>query len=77
MQPSIGLRALSSGVTAVLFTVRQPLLVPDQGIDAAVERHHGYDRLTGRVVLQEVRTTGTRDGAPFNMEMLMELAHAE
>ena len=76
-QPSIGERVLSSGVTAVVFTVRQPLLVPDQGIDATTERHHGYDKLTGRAVLQEFRTTGTRNGAPFNMEMLMELTPAD
>ena len=72
-QPSVGERALSSGVTAVVFTVRLPLLFPDLGIDATTERHHGYDRLTGREVLREVRHTGTRNGVPFNMEMLMEL----
>ena len=76
-QPSTGERVLSSGVTAVVFTVTQPLVVPELGIDATNERHHGYDKLTGRVVLQELRTTGTRDGAPFNMEMLMELAPAD
>ena len=75
-QPSIGERVLSSGVTAVVFTVRLPLLVPDLGIDGTTERHHGYDRLTGREVLREVRHTGTRNGAPFNMEMLMELQTA-
>ena len=78
-QPSIGERVLSSGLTAVVFTVRLPLLLPDLGIDGTTERHHGYDRLTGREVLREVRHTGTRNGAPFNMEMLMarELAEAE
>ena len=72
-QPSIGERVLSSGMTAVVFTVRQHLLLPDLGIDATNERHHGYDRLTGRVVLQETRSTGTRNGEPFNVEMLIEL----
>ena len=72
-QPSIGERVLSSGVTAVVFTVTRPLLLPDQGIDATTEAHHGYDRLTGRVVLQETRSTGTRNGAPFSLEMLIEL----
>ena len=72
-QPSIGERVLSSGVTLVVFTVRQPLLLPDQGIDATTEAHHGYDRVTGRVVLQEAHHTGTRNGAPFNMDMLAEL----
>ena len=75
-QPSIDERVLSSGVAAVVFSVSQPLLAPNLGIDAIVERRHGYDRLTGRVVLQEVRTAGTSEGAPFKMEMLMELATA-
>ena len=74
---SVGERTLSSGVRAVVFTVRQPLLVPDLGIDATIERRHGYDRLTGRAVLLEARTTGTRNGAPFNMEMLTELVPAD
>jgi hypothetical protein len=60
-------------VTAVVFTVRQPVMLPDHGIDATLERHHGYDKLTGGVVLQEGRTTGTINGSPFSMEMLQEL----
>ncbi len=76
-QPSIGERVLSSGVTAVVFTVRQPLLLPDLGIEVTTEAHHGYDKLTGRVVLQQAHHTGTRNGAPFNLEMLMELAPVE
>ena len=32
------------------------------------------DRLTGRIVLQETRTTSTRNGAHFDVEMLIELA---
>ena len=73
-QPSVGERVLSSGVRAVMFTVGQPLLLPDQGVDATIERHHGYDRLTGRVVIQEAHTTGTRNDTPFTMEILTELA---
>lgn len=64
-------------MTAVVFTLKDPLAVPGSGIDVTIERHHGYDRLTGRVVLQEVRTTVTRDGAPCNMDMLQELASAD
>ena len=72
-QPSVGERALPSGVTAVVFSVTQPLVIPGQGIDAIMERHHGYDKATGRVVLQETRATGTINGSPFSMEMLQEL----
>ena len=71
--PSVSERTLSSGVTAVVFSVTQPLVIPDQGIEATMERHHGYDKATGRVVLQEGRATGTTDGNPFSMEMLQEL----
>ena len=63
-------------MTAVVFTVKQPLLLPDLGIDATTERHHGYDKLTGRSVLVEFRATGTINGEPFNMEMLQELESA-
>ena len=70
---SVSERTLSSGVTAVVFTVQQPLVVPAQGIDATTERYHGYDKLTGRAVLQQVTASGTRDGEPFNMDMLQEL----
>ena len=72
-QPSVGERILPSGVTAVVFSVTQPLVMPGQGIDATMERHHGYDKATGRVVLQEARATGTINGSPFSMEMLQEL----
>ncbi len=71
--PSVGERTLSSGVTAVVFSVTQPLVIPGQGIDATVERHHGYDKATGRVVLQEARATGTINGSLFSTEMLQEL----
>ncbi len=72
-QPSFSERTLSSGATAVVFSVTQPLVIPGQGIDATMERHHGYDKATGRVALQEARTTGTINGSPFSMEMLQEL----
>ena len=74
---SVGERTLSTGVTAVVFTVRQPFVIPAQGIDATVERHHGYDIATGRVVLQEIRATGTMDGNPLTMQMLQELTPAD
>ena len=73
---SVGERTLSSGVTAVVFTVRQPFVIPAQGIDATMERHHGYDKLTGRVALQETRMTGTLNGESFTWEMLQELEPA-
>ena len=60
-------------MTAVVFSVQQPFVIPTQGIDATLERHHGYDRATGEVVLQETRASGTLAGQPFNMEMLQEL----
>ena len=70
---SVGETTLSSGVTAVVFTVRQAFEIPTQGIDVATERHHGYDKLTGRVVLQQNTARGTRNEEPFNMDMLQEL----
>jgi hypothetical protein len=73
---SVSERTLSSGVTAVVFSVEQPFVIPAQGIDATLERHHGYDKATGRVVLQEFRTVGTLKGQPFTMEMLQELVTA-
>ena len=72
-EPSISERVMSSGVTAVVFTVRQPLVLLALGIDATNERHHGYDRITGRLVLQQTLSTGTRNGEPFKTEMLIEL----
>ena len=75
-QPSVGERTLSSGVTAVVFTVTQPLILPDQGIHATLERRYGYDKLTGRSVLMQFRTTGTLNREPFTMELLQELEPA-
>ena len=73
---SVAERTLSSGVAAVVFTVRQPFVLPAQGIDATMERHAGYDKLTGRVVLQEAFMTGTLNGEAFTWEMLQELTPA-
>ena len=64
---------LASGVTAVVFEVEQPFVVPDRGIDAVVERRHGYDKRTGRSVLVESRASGTLNGVPITMEMLQTL----
>ena len=75
-QPSVGERTLSSGITAVVFTVRQPFVILAQGIDATAERDHGYEKLTGRSVLGEFRTTGTINGEPFIMEILQEIESA-
>jgi len=56
-----------------VFTDRQPFVIPAQGVDETLERHHGYDKLTGRVVLQQATSSGTRNGEPFSMDMLQEL----
>ena len=75
-KPSVGERSLLSGITAVVFSVSQPFVFPDQGIDATVVRHHGYEIATGRVVLQEIRATGTMNGKPLDMQILQELGPA-
>ena len=66
-------RDLASGVTAVVFTSRQPFVIPAEGIDATMEINNDYDKATGRMVLQEARGTGTLNGQPFTMEILQEL----
>ena len=73
---SVSERDLASGVTAVVFTSRQPFVIPAEGIDATMEINNGYDKATGRVVLQETRATGDLKGQPFNMEILQELVPA-
>lgn len=70
---SVAERVLDAGVTAVVFTVRQPFVIPDVGIEAVLERHHGYDKATGRLVLQETLADGLMNGLPFTMEILQEL----
>jgi hypothetical protein len=71
--PSVGERVLDSGVTAVVFSVRQPFVIPNVGIEAVLQRHHGYDKATGRLVLQETTAEGLMNGQPFTMEILQEL----
>jgi hypothetical protein len=70
---SVAERVLDAGVTAVVFTVRQPFVIPDVGIEAVLERHHGYDKATGRLVLQETTAEGLMNALPFTMEILQEL----
>ena len=71
--PSVGERVLDLGVTAVVFSVRQPFVIPNVGIEAVLQRHHGYDKATGRLVLQETMAEGLMNGQPFTMEILQEL----
>ena len=71
--PSVGERVLDAGVTAVVFSVRQPFIIPNVGIEAVLQRHHGYDKATGRLVLQETTAEGLMNGQPFTMEILQEL----
>jgi hypothetical protein len=70
---SVSERDLASGVTAVVFTSRQHFVIPAEGIDATMEINNGYDKATGRMVLQEARATGDLKGQPFTMEILQEL----
>lgn len=71
--PSVGERVLDAGVTAVVFSVRQPFIIPNVGIEAVLQRHHGYDKATGRLVLQETTAEGLMNALPFTMELLQEL----
>jgi hypothetical protein len=71
--PSVGERVLDAGVTAVVFSVRQPFVIPNVGIEAILQRHHGYDKATGRLVLQETTAEGLMNALPFTMEILQEL----
>lgn len=61
---------LPSGVEAVVFSVTQPLDVPDQEIEATSESYYAYERRTGRLVMRDTRTAGTVEGEPFSMELV-------
>ena len=71
--PSVDERTSSPGLTLIVFSVIQPLEVPDQGIKGVAERALGYDKATGRLALQEMRLSGTAEGVPFSMKSLLEL----
>ena len=71
--PSVEERTSSSGLTLVVFSLTQPLEVPDKDLKGIAERALGYDKATGRLVLQEVRAEGTSDGAPFSLKSVLEL----
>lgn len=70
---STGERTLSTGETVVVFTIVSTLSQPDQGLEMSLERVVGYDKQTGRVALQEARTTGTFNGESFGLVMIQEL----
>ena len=72
-EPSVKERTLSSGVTVIVFSILQSVNLPDQGLDMTTARHHGYDALTGRMVLVEANTTGTLNWEPFSVVMVQEL----
>jgi hypothetical protein len=75
-QPMTGERTLASGITAVVFSVEQPFVVEPMGIDAVMQRHHGYDKATGRMVLSDVVVAGSRNGQPFDMSMHQEIENS-
>lgn len=72
-EPAVEERLLPSGVTAVVFSSVLQSPLPGEGSEMSVEFRHGWDKLTGRTVLQETSATGSRDGAAFSMDMTMEL----
>ena len=74
-RPSVEKRTLSSGSTAVVFSVTQVLELPDQDEDDEISlvRFHGYDKLTGKLVLNDFRIQGTWQGEPFSGTQLQEV----
>ena len=72
-EPTVEERTLSSGLTVVVFSVKQVLDQPEEGIEGTVERSLGYDKATGRLVLIETLGSGTRNGEPFSSETMQEL----
>ena len=57
----------------MVFSVVQVLEVPTQGLKMTVERGIGYDVQTGRLVLDDSRTTGMLNGEAFTVVMFQEL----
>ena len=72
-EASTGKRVLASGATAIVFSLVTTVDLPDQNVELRVERHVGYDEETGRVALQEMRSSGTVGGAAFSLLMVQEL----
>ena len=64
---------LSSGITARLFLQTTTLSQPDENLELTSDTVFGYDVLTGRLVLIEDRTTGSKNGKPFSMAMAQAL----
>ena len=46
--------------------------VPDAGGEFAAKRVHGYDKVTGRLVLTERHHSGTFDGQPYTLDIVRE-----
>ena len=72
-QHSVDERALSSGATAVLFLQSLRVSVPEQDMEITTETVVGYDKLTGRLVLTETRSSATRGGEQFSVVTVQEL----
>ena len=72
---SVGETTLSSGETLVLFSVKQPVKLPEQAEDdeAVGERVFGYEKRTGRILFQEFNLAGTLNGEPFEIRVSMQL----
>ena len=49
---------------------------PDSGDEYATKSTHGYDKVTGRLVLTEWHQSGTFDGQPYTVDMVRELVPA-
>jgi hypothetical protein len=73
MEASTGERLLDSGITAMVFSIKQPFVIDTMGIDAVMEIHYGYDMATGRLVLTDSTATGSMNGQPFEMSMYQEI----
>jgi hypothetical protein len=73
MESSTGERLLDSGITAMVFSIKQPFVIDTMGIDAVMEIHYGYDMATGRMVLVDTGATGLLNGQPFKMSMYLEI----
>ena len=69
---SVSERVLPSGLVAVVFSVVETAPV-GQGFEQTTERHVGYDKRTGRLVLTDTRNIGTLDGKLFSFVLVQEL----
>ena len=57
----------------MLFRQAVEVSLPEQGVEISGATTFGYDKLTGRQALVDLRSTGTRNGEPFSLEMVQEL----